>query len=366
MRLQVRRACRCRRLLAAAFLIYVVCALGEVNSWGFQNGSNANVIASSSDISPKKWYWKSRSRTKLGNVKRRGAGVYFFAYGSDLETFKNFARQVAQAGSLFKKYSPGIPLAVATSFSYPDFDKYFDHQIRIRQDHNFAGSNYQNRSDGFNRQWLTRILYLTATPFEVTLAYDANVVSCGPLETTLRTLSRSDFDLAVASVGFRSNLPVDAQPHNFALAYRWNENTAGFLDEWFMTQVSSGVAHDDQHTLLRAVNAYQPRHLDFKFRVLNPSVAAAFVSTKASAGFFPRETRVISGKALVIHENPFQAAKICGVLNQFEVRRQVVSDGKTWYTVYDPHECALKINRSSCKYHALWNLSGEAQLVPPI
>lgn len=310
-------------------------------------------------------YWSRRSRHRLGKVERGGAGIMFFAYGSDKTTFNTFASQVVTAGKLIRKHSPEIPLAVATSFDYHGFEV-FDHIIKIREDHNFAGSNYQKRSDGLSRQWLTRILYMTATPFEVTLAYDANVATCGSLLPVFQRLIESDFDLAVASVGQKSSLPEEINPHNFAIAYKWNVKVAKLFDEWFMEQVGAGVALDDQHTLLRAVREIQKRE-DFNFKVLNPVLASAFVSTKASEGFFPRETRVIVGKVLVVHDNPNSAAVTCSVFNAHDdLRRQVISDGKNTYSVFNDTDCSAKLDRPRCKFHALWNDTGVGLIVPPI
>ena len=312
---------------------------------------------------PAKNYWRKRSRVQLEPVKREGAGIMFFAYGSDELTFESFAKQAALAGSSVKETSPQIPLAIATSYNFDEFRGIFDHIIMIRQDHNFAGSNYQKRSDGFSRQWLTRILYLTSSPFKITLAYDANVVACGPLQLTFQKLIGSDFDFAVASVGQKSSRSHDMKPHNFAMAYKWNDKVADLFDEWFMLQVSAGVALDDQHTLLRALHEIQSQREDFKFKVLHPSLASAFASTRSSEGFYPRETRVLVGPSLVVHENPSNKG-ICHLFNTAVEKRQIVSDGIKTFTVFNMSACAVTLKRKRCKYHALWDDLGIQELVP--
>ena len=200
--------------------------------------------------------------------QRNGTGVLLFTYGVEKHTFEYFADQAVEAARLFKHHSPEIPLAIATSFDHQGFDV-FDYVTIIREDHHFPGSNYENRTDGHKRQYLTRILYLTSSPFEVTLAYDTNVVSCGPLLPELHRLGKTDFDLAVASTGPGSHII----PHNWAIAYRWSKDVSSFFDEWFLQQVYRGVALNDQGTLRQAVNVIKARRKNFKFGTLNPAIA---------------------------------------------------------------------------------------------
>lgn len=203
---------------------------------------------------------------------------------------------------------------------------------------------------------------MTATPFEVTIAYDANVIPCGDITTTVEAMAASDFDLAVASSG---NDAEDIAPHNFAIAYRWNEKVANFFDEWFMTQVSAGVSLDDQHTLRRAVAVMQGRFPVFKYRTINPAMAAAFASSDAAKGFFPRETRVITGQAMVIHANPYSAKITCKLFNENTAKRQIIFDGKHHYLTFSSEECARHYNSSPCRYSALWT-GVETLSIPPI
>lgn len=309
-------------------------------------------------------YLKFQDKTR--RLHRNGTGVFFFAYGSNSATFDNFADQAVQAARLLKSHSPGVPLALATNFEREDFLTSFDHIILIEENHTFRGGNYQKRDDGLERQWLTRILYMTASPFQTTIAYDANVVTCGPLDHALSDLASSNFDLAVASVAGKSSLPGDILPHNFAIAYRWNDAVSLLFETWFKQQIKAGVAKDDQHTLLKAAKSVSQQRDSFIFRTLNPSVAAAFASTRSSDGVYPRESRVISGKALVVHGNPKLADAICRTFNEEPLsQRQVVNTGSAEFSVYDRLSCAHAINRTKCRYSFLWEDPGRAYLIPP-
>jgi hypothetical protein len=165
--------------------------------------------------------WRYRTRVSKVPVSRTGFGIVFFSYGQEEATAQHFASMAREAAVTFKSYSPNIRLAIVTSLERKDFDpgNLFEYVIKVRTDHNFPGSNYQRRSDNITRQWLTRLLYLTATPFNLTIAYDANVVACGDVLPVLKALDGSSIDFAVARVDPNYRLSSTFQPHNFVLAY---------------------------------------------------------------------------------------------------------------------------------------------------
>lgn len=313
--------------------------------------------------------WRTRTRTSLQGVKRHGTGIYFFTYGTE-RTFHHFEKMVVSAATSFKKHSPGLPLAIATSQDSDKFEGIFDFIILVREDHDFTGSNYQKRPDGMSRQWLTRILYLTATPFEVTVAYDANVINCNNIQPTLNRLANDEFDFAVATSSSKSSSAEHIFPHNFALAFKWNERVALFFDAWFMEQVSAGVSMDDQHTLIRTARDFEKAHPMFRFRPLDPVIAAAFVSTKPEQGFYPRETRVLSGKVSVIHVEHTYSAKpesLCQIFNTATTSRQIVFETKEDFTVVSSkEECAraLQEMKYPCANQLLWSEKGIHDLLP--
>ena len=291
-------------------------------------------------------------------------GVLFLVYGLENDVFKNFADQAAVAAHRMKSLSPTLPIAIATSSAQENFDSIFDHVLMIREDHQFAGSNYQNRSDGYRRQWLTRILYLAETPFKITLAFDTNIIACRALLPALELLSQADFDIAVASVSPGSNAAskTPGWSHNFAIAYKWSARTSGFLDTWFLEQLDKGVAFDDQSTLVKAVYKFQSLYGHLKFKVLNPVLACAFTSSNPSAGFYPRETRVVEGEVFAVHGNPFRPDQECSNLNQTVSRRQIIFNGTVATSAQSASECSALISRP-CRYAPLWRQSG-AELVP--
>jgi len=293
-----------------------------------------------------------------------GAGIMFFAYGRNEQTFQKFAEEVIFAAREFKRLAPSIPLAVATSSKLSEFEGIFDHIIDIDPQYDFLGSNYQKRPDSISRQWLTRILYMTATPFELTLAYDSNVTPCTPLHDAFHDLKTSNFDFSTASVGAESSLVSQAFPHNFAIAYRWNKQVSSMFGAWFTEQIRAGVSKDDQNTLHRVLRQ-KPFH-NLVRKTLSPALGLAFASTKRSDHFWPRETRVASTPISVFHANPRGEHGLCELFNMnASVQRQFVKTGGSSVvrTVYSAAECAEALG-TSCLYTRLWDDLGLSDLAP--
>jgi hypothetical protein len=325
--------------------------------------SRTSFSAAKSDSRPLVIYQQFRAKH---NFARTGAGVMFFVYGRDEKTFLNFADQVVHAAREFKRLAPSIPLAVATSSRLPNFDGLFDYEVIIDPRHDFPGSNYQKRPDALNRQWLTRILYMTATPFEMTVAYDSNVMPCRSLNTMFRKLQASDFDIATASVGTRSSLARHAFPHNFAIAYRWNARVSALFDAWFAKQVEVGVSKDDQNTLFKVLLSHTKQSNPITRKTLSPAMGLAFASTNKPKEFWPRETRVISTAVAVIHEDPRAAHELCELYDtNSSVRRQFIktSGSSVESAVYSSGQCADALG-TSCLYSGLWDDVGLSDLVP--
>ncbi len=354
---------------AAAYVFVFLCIAASFSQVVFEGLSTRRDVevdvTDDKRMSVHDGYWLQRTRTSKKPVTRQGSGIIMFGYGSDRKVALHFSRMAVEAARTFKKASPGVRMAIVSNLNRSDFDEQhvFDIYIQVREDHEFRGSNYQGRSDKLSRQWLTRLLYLSATPFELTIAYDANVCACDDVLPAIEKLQDSSFDFAVASAGGQGENIF--QPHNFALAFRWNELVSRFLDEWFMEQLSTGVALDDQHTLRKAATQFVAREPSFRFRVLNPSLAAAFVSTDPKNGFYPRETRVIRGLSYAIHETPTKANATCEYFNSRSTARQIVHDGKGMSTVHSAFECTAKLVKlnTTCKYAELWN-AAEDHVVP--
>ena len=352
-----------RQKISRVFIISVFVILLH-HTFHVQNESEPNAGRTGHTVSadPLQIYHEFRTSQTTG---RLGMGVMFFTYGRNEKTLINFAKQAASSANQFRHVYPELKLALATSRTLDVFDGIFDHVILVAPEHDFPGSNYQKRPDQLERQWLTRILYLTASPFELTIAYDSNVAPCPHAKAALQALQKSEFDFAVASVGAKSSLSRHAFPHNFAMAFRWNAKVSSLFDDWFAEQVRMGVSRDDQNTLFTVLQKRR-KDSDFLIRTLSPSVAFAFVSTKAKNGFYPRESRVISGPVAVIHEDPRHAMGLCEQYNRDAGRkRQIVKKGHSdnITVVFSPLQCKDTL-QTSCKYSSLWDDLGDTELVP--
>lgn len=69
----------------------------------------------------------------------RGYGVLFFAYGLHEQTLLKYYYEALETAQSFKRLDPRLPIAIATNVANASASGVFDHVVRIRQDHIFAG-----------------------------------------------------------------------------------------------------------------------------------------------------------------------------------------------------------------------------------
>ena len=125
---------RCLKYLAAIACVTVI-------NDSLRNNSGAGSTGSSHQLgsifhSKRSWSYAKHGRNSVwgpcrGECRglRAGLGIYLFAYG-DERTTQRFTNQAIEAALLFRKYSPDIPLAIATNFNSSDFD-IFDYTISL-------------------------------------------------------------------------------------------------------------------------------------------------------------------------------------------------------------------------------------------
>ena len=246
-----------------------------------------------------------------GVHRKSGAGLLLFAYGGS-KTLQHFLREATQASShpgsrpasstlvsprrarpqaaaTFRDLNPpSLKIAVVSNNATVD-RRVFSHHLRPRLDLLFAGDEVnggQNRGDHLPRQWLTRLLFLAHSPFEITWALDSNVETCtrdaahaflsGALATRLW-----GFDIAHASQHVACSVMY---PHNFNIVYRWSPLTASLLRDWLLLQVRDGVASDDQKTLHLAELRHIAAGTGLRVGRVTTPFAAAFYSVPPPEG----------------------------------------------------------------------------------
>ena len=262
--------------------------------------------------------------------KKRGAGLLFFAYGTN-KTLHLFLEEATRAAQSFREHDPSIAIAIVSNA--PNVDRHvFSHHIVPREDLLFPGVICPYGPKGCNhnkppRQWLTRLYYMAYTPFSITWALDSNVISCR--HGAAAFLSRAQrsglwgFDIALASQGQR-----ELYPHNWNILYRWTRATSNVIRDWLLLQLRRGVATDDQGTLHAAIQRQRAAG-GLHVGQMPTRFAAAFYSAHPSTGFFPRISRRFQGTAVVVHIGAAPAAGVawCTAFNSLAGRWRQLCQG---------------------------------------
>lgn len=306
-------------IFPSAILIFSLLAIGNYLLYNYTTPACVLSMRNSDQPALQQGSWINNLEAAIrsaGNglfTKKNKYGIYYITYEKNSSIF---VRQAAASATRARRLNPTILTAIATNYEGPLLNR-FNFTIKIHDDH-FNGA----------RQWLTRVHYLTQTPFSLTLEIDSTTWICS--RTLADDLSkeheRNSFDFAT-QIGTiaeapdrRSRIPI--RPHNFVFLYHWNRPTYLLLQEWFRIYKTRVDITDDQHTLAMAlVSAEVPETV--RVEKVKDKFAIGFIS----AGKF-RFTRPAEGKISMIHSYiesflppPWQG-KICEYLNANESRRQ--------------------------------------------
>ena len=122
--------------------------------------------------------------------------------------------------------------------------------IHIPKQHTFKGKKMAFTSQA-EKQFMTRVLYLAATPFKTTLHTDATVYFCdsdAPREM-LNEMKNSDVDFTMSH-----NKVGPYSPSGWAILLNWNSRTKLLLRDWVFEMLNSGITHqDDQIQIYKAM-----------------------------------------------------------------------------------------------------------------
>ena len=283
-----------------------------------------------------------------GEESKAGAGVLLFAYGR--RQLNHFLLEAQDAALTFRRHNPRLKIAIVTNNATVN-PEIFSRHINPRSDLLFAGdlsNGGQNRTDGWPRQWLTRLYYMAHSPFEITWALDSNVGTCTPgaaqafLDAALQT-KLWGYDVAQAS---QSVLVM--YPHNWNIVFRWSPVVSSLMRDWFLLQLRRGVAHDDQKTLHLAVLRHQAAGM-LQVAQLRANFAAAFYTVKRpDKGAAGRVTRRVVGRVHVVHTNPQGISATCAIFNANVSDRQMVRlrSAASARVVFSKEQCAALLNQS--------------------
>lgn len=271
-----------------------------------------------------------------GGASRSGVGIIYFIYfGEDQKkegaTFLYLALASARS---YRKQSATLNIAVAISDpSILPLDHAFTHVLTIPRDVVFAG-----------RQWLTRVLSLTLSPFELTLAVDSDTLACGDLtEPLLQLLHDDTVDFAASAHHPKGKSQQkgagDWLPDAGVLLYRWSPGFRALRTKWVAEQIKqeeeTGLK-DDQGSLQRVV--YRMKNDDA------PRCKVSRLTTAMSCRLRPApnahktgvwswndndfwHTMLLTTKIYVLHMNGavFFADDICALVNKHPTRPRVLT-----------------------------------------
>lgn len=289
-------------------------------------------------------------------ARKTGAGLLFFAYGSEI-TLQHFLKEAGLAAGSFRSADPQVQIAIVTNNATVD-KKLFDLHIRPRPDLLFAGDPCPYGPKGCDakgkrpRQWATRLYYLAHSPYEVTWALDSNVFCCDAARAAAFLRNAH----ATSLWGFDIAHPNQAQtvmyPHNWNILYRWTRATSNTMRDWLLLQFRRGLATDDQGTLF-AAEQRQRAAGGLRVGQMPTAFAAAFYSPMKT--FFPRITRPIAGSAVVMHVgsgNAHAGREWCNAFNKFAgTRRQLYLPGKgPLLTIDGLKACKQQLKVTKCPY----------------
>jgi hypothetical protein len=282
------------------------------------------------------WRLEIEALRASGGTKRSGVGIIYFVYfGEDQKkegaTFLYLALASAKS---YRKQSAMLNIAIAISDpSILPNDHAFTHVLTIPRDIVFPG-----------RQWLTRILSLSLSPFELTLAVDSDTLACGDLTEPLMQLLHDDTVDFAASAHHPKGKSKQAGsgdwlPDAGVLLYRWSPGFRALRIKWAVEQMEQEQAtglKDDQGSLRRVV-----------YRMDGDDTSRCKVSrltTAMSCRLRPApdahkhgawswndndfwHTMLLTTKIYVLHMNGavFFADDICALVNQHATRPRVLT-----------------------------------------
>lgn len=229
-------------------------------------------------------------------------GLLLTAYSTDESLLRQkFLPEAAQLARSFKKFN-SFPVCIVTNANVTEFgvDGAFDYFIPVGSSNIIDG---EERSGGYEPQWFTRLVHLSASPFRVTLTLDSDAVFCGRIDGPFKELEGFDF---VVSNPVKDHVPgcTGEYPHNFMMGYVLSVNTKILFSNWLRSQKKVGKAIDDQGPLMIALRDTR-KQLGSKFKL-------GFFSTAFGASlmhhndvdfsnFLPATTKVLSTFVPIVH-----------------------------------------------------------------
>ncbi|CAN0082166.1 unnamed protein product [Scytosiphon promiscuus] len=230
---------------------------------------------------------KKRRRLELSQ------GIMFFAYGQEAATADHYLEQALVSARRIKALNPLTNITiVANPGVKPDMEGAFDVVINVDRKYLYSGKVQSWTPQGVSRQWLTRLEYLSCSPYNVTLALDSQALCCSSGVDEILEQSWEDFDISFATQG-----PRMMGPHNWAILYRLNDRTRQLFERWRTLQLAYARSGTDQLTLHMAAGSLALQD-KINVGVLSQNVALATVIYNRTGHEYPKSSTLIDPRPL--------------------------------------------------------------------
>ena len=201
-------------------------------------------------------------------------GIVLIIYCVDINICKELYSLASRCAASFREQNPNLPIALISSYETSLLIKRvhfaFDYEIPIPSSMIYAYT---------GKQWLTRILALTLSPFQLTLEVDSDTICCSPVSSYLEEVYRKNLGKVDFAV-LQHNQTIGSL-QNAVLLYNKSECFYGLLRSWYHEQVHLQLKTnitDDQSTLRTAIKSLQHKKTirDCSIRYLSPVMNYGF------------------------------------------------------------------------------------------
>ena len=270
-------------------------------------------------------------------------GVLYFAYHLEpVARDKIIANMVASIKSL-RKHSPCVKVAVATNTPVTEEAlALWNADDVVSIDDNDLIKDAEGKSV---RQWWTRTLYLSQSPYDHTLQIDSDRTICGDISDVFQYFDVYDF----------LQVPVGYIPtcDNGIMGWRKGKPFDGLVEIWKKELGKVGGMGDDQVPLARIIDGVP----ELKVGILNPVYQVKIIPAvgESWASMRAGRTLVLHGWAKVVAGNE----KTCERANEGAPRsRIIVMDyNRTWSAAFYQQACQALLNGTCAQNELDWDLN---------
>jgi hypothetical protein len=274
--------------------------------------------------------WRKRQRQRFRRPKSSSIGAVYIVYNTDPALTTSFILTTLNSARSIRQIEPDLPITLmASPFNEsvkPLIESLFTDFIPIPESIVYPG-----------RQWMTRILAFSMTPYRFTISLDADTYICAPFSKDIKkVMVHQDLDLAFNGHEDLSVYPT--HPDNGVFVFKKSKSFKRLLKRWFLwTRKRSAMTKDtDDQVPLRQVLLFE--QLGLKYGRLSPIFGARVRPAEGepwdnTPQRIHDHTLVLSGPVRVLHAFVFtyyNPKAVCSFINQRLEPRVVLFNRKTY------------------------------------